>query len=97
MLENQVLLTIPIILSVGLIWVYKQVDHPKESNLPLKLVGLYILGMISYSYEYFALPIGFIIYLFMAKPKINKKAKKSAVLLGVVVFVINLIVSPFVL
>jgi hypothetical protein len=64
-----------------------------EPYLVWKLIGYTILGGFSFQFNEWKLPLGLLIYLlFFTNIKVNAKAKKRAVYLGLVIFVVTTIV-----
>ncbi|PFG12243.1 hypothetical protein [Bacillus sp. es.036] len=80
-----------LILAITLL-IYRQSDE-FEPYLVWKLIGYTILGGFSFQFNEWKLPLGFLIYLlFFTNMKVNAKAKKRAVYLGLVIFLVSTIV-----
>lgn len=80
--------------AVGIYFILRK-RQEEEQYLVLKLIGYYILCAFSFSINAFMLPLGFIIYMIALRPKMNKKPKQQAAILGLVMFGI-LFISPHV-
>lgn len=78
---------------VGLVFIYKKREQP-ENNLALKMIGYYLLGAFSFSFNNLVLPLGFIIFLLAFRPVVNKKVKQMAAYLGLGIFILNLLTPP---
>lgn len=75
------------IVVIGIIILYNNRSQ-NEELLVLKLIGYYLLGTFYISLNGFALPIGFVISLFL-KPKENKGIKRGAAVFGLVLMIIG--------
>jgi hypothetical protein len=75
---------------VALITLYKR-HTIKEDKFLLKWFGYYVLGAFSLTVNQFIMPLGFLIYLFFLRnPKQNKGLKRSAAILGLIFFLVQL-------
>lgn len=83
-----------IVLIVGLIYIYTKREE-YEINLGWKIIGFYLLGAFSLSFNtesiYIILPIGFTFYYFFMKNKyrLNSRIKKIAAIFGVIMLYIG--------
>ncbi|WP_273851891.1 hypothetical protein [Guptibacillus spartinae] len=81
-----------LVILILTILIYRKSDE-FEPSLMWKLIGYTILGGFSFQFNEWKLPFGFLIYLlFFRNIKVNAKAKKRAVYLGLVIYVISTIV-----
>ncbi|MFK7695028.1 hypothetical protein [Paenibacillus sp. HJGM_3] len=86
---------LPILFTVLLVVVlsvfYRKRSEP-ENGLVWKLVGYLLLGGFTFSLNDTRLPLGFVVYwLFFRKPKPNRSIKHKAALLGLLLYVSQLI------
>lgn len=79
------------ILIAGLLLFYKSREQD-EDFLVLKLIGYYFLGSFTFHFNGLALPVGFIITLFM-RPPTNRSIKRGAAIFGLVMMIIGLLVK----
>ena len=80
-----------LILTITIL-IYRKSDE-FEPYLVWKLIGYTILGAFSLQFNEWNLPLGFLIYLlFFTNIKVNAKAKKRAVYLGLVIYAVSAIV-----
>lgn len=84
------MILILVIVLIILIYTKREED---ESYLGLKLIGYYFLGSFAFNINSLSLPLGFILYLLAFRPIINKNTKKMAAILGLIVFIINIVFS----
>lgn len=86
---------VQIILAVlavaGIIYIFLKSDRT-EDLLLLKLFGYYVLGSFRFNFNTIAIPIGFLVYLALLRPKLNAKNKRQAAVLGLILFAIGLAV-----
>jgi hypothetical protein len=75
-----------LLLALLVIFLYKNRDVD-EQGLILKLLGYYTLGIFNLTINGILIPLGFIISLFM-KPFENKKVKRVATVIGLLVMLI---------
>jgi hypothetical protein len=87
---TQVVLTLPVI--IAFIFIYKKYKTDNEEFLLLKLIGYYLLGSFRFNFNNIALPAGFIAYLVLFRPQINKSVKKVIASLGLFVFICGLLI-----
>lgn len=81
-----------LVILILTILIYRKSDE-LEPSLMWKLIGYTILGGFSFQFNEWKLPLGFLIYLlFFRNIKVNAKAKKRAVYLGLVIFLVSTIV-----
>lgn len=91
MLIVSILLTI--ILIVLLVIIYKKREET-ESNLGWKVVGYFWLGGFAFKGDETPLPLGFLLFLLIFRPKTNVKTKKRSAYLGFVCFLILHLILP---
>lgn len=78
-------------LLVLFIFHYKKGEEP-ESNFELKIIGYYLLGAFTFKINKYALPLGFLIFLFFFRPVQNVKPKQISAYLGLVIYLMQLII-----
>ncbi|WP_208403399.1 hypothetical protein [Paenibacillus sp. BK720] len=84
----------PLLVIACLIMLYRKRSEP-EKNLGWKLIGHMLLGGFTFSLNGLRLPLGFVIYLlFFRKPRPNLSIKDKAALLGLAMYVLQLVVPP---
>lgn len=80
-----------IVSSLFLVWKKDEA----ESYFPLKIIGYFILGSFAFNFNQIPLPIGFIVYLFFFRPKLNVDVKRMASVIGVLAFILVHWILPF--
>jgi len=73
----------------GIIFIIKKKKEEEEKNIAWKVIGYFILGGATFTINKFPLPVGFIIFILLFRPKINRKAKTYAAMLGLFGFLMN--------
>ena len=63
--------------------------NEEEELLVLKLIGYYLLGTFTFSFNGIVLPVGFFISLFL-KPGQNRSVKRGSAIFGLVIMVLGL-------
>ncbi|WP_134683884.1 hypothetical protein [Brevibacillus migulae] len=63
-----------------------------ESNLPLKIVGYFLLGAFTFQINEFAVPLGFLVFRMFVRPAKNSRVKQRAVYFGFAIFVLQLMI-----
>jgi hypothetical protein len=76
---------------VALIYIYRKYKTESEELVVLKLIGYCILGAFKASINSFAVPVGFVIYAILFRPKKNTIMKRTAAFLGLLIFIISLL------
>lgn len=77
---------------VMLVMIYRNRSEP-ENGLAWKLVGYLLLGGFTFSLNDIRLPLGFVVYwLYFRKPKPNWIIKHKAALMGLLLYVAQLII-----
>lgn len=85
---------IPLLVIVCLIMLYRKRSEP-EKNLGWKLIGHMLLGGFTFTLNGLRLPLGFAVYLlFFRKPRPNLSIKDKAALLGLTVYILQIIMPP---
>lgn len=80
----------------SLVMLYRKRTDP-ENGLGWKLLGHMLLGGFTFAINNFKLPLGFVVYLlFFRKPRSNLSVKDKAALLGLLMYVLQLVVPPIV-
>ncbi|KAF0820698.1 MULTISPECIES: hypothetical protein [unclassified Cytobacillus] len=64
--------------------------NEEEEHLVLKLIGYYILGTFTFSFNGIILPVGFVISLFL-KPGKNRGVKRISSVFGLVIMLLGLL------
>jgi hypothetical protein len=68
-----------------------------ENHLVWKLIGYLLLGGFTFALNHVKLPLGFVLYLLLFhRPKPNHSIKHKAALLGLVMYLLQLVVPPIV-
>ena len=89
--ETNILSLATLILTIGYLRYLYNKKEEVEEYLGFKLVGFYMLGLFTFSFNFeyikFVLPIGFIIYLLFIKNKERKNniIKKKATVFGFII------------
>ncbi|WP_243292100.1 hypothetical protein [Bacillus sp. FJAT-47783] len=78
-----------LIIVAGLIFIYQK-RQEEERYFGWKLIGYFLLGTFSFYFDTFAIPVGFFIFLFFMRPKVNKKIKTYAAVFGLAMFLMNI-------
>ncbi|WP_366922664.1 hypothetical protein MFMK1_003139 [Metallumcola ferriviriculae] len=78
-----------ILIIAALVYIYQQREN-EEEYLVLKLIGYYFLGSFRFNINQLYFPLGFIIFLIVFKPNVNRKIKHWAAYLGLAAFLIGL-------
>ncbi|MDF2038149.1 hypothetical protein P2R12_14380 [Cytobacillus oceanisediminis] len=74
--------------AAGIYFLFRS-RNEEEELLILKLIGYYLLGTFTFSFNGIVLPVGFVISLFL-KPRQNRSVKRSSAIFGLVIMVIGL-------
>lgn len=61
----------------------------KEKSIYTKIFGYFLLGFFNFNIGRIPLPVGFIISLFYYKPKVNKRIKRIATIVGLATTIIS--------
>lgn len=61
----------------------------EEEHLVLKLIGYYLLGTFTFSFNGIVLPVGFVISLFL-NPRQNRSVKRVSAIFGLVIMLLGL-------
>jgi hypothetical protein len=80
------------IMILGVIILNKYRAEEEEMLIP-KLIGYSSLGAFKFLLQGFPLPLGFILYMFLFRPKTNVKIKKVAAILGLGIFFLGLLIE----
>lgn len=64
--------------------------NDEEDHLVLKLIGYYLLGTFTFSFNGIVLPVGFVISLFL-KPQQNSSVKRVSAIFGLTVMLLGLL------
>ncbi|MCK9859934.1 hypothetical protein [Paenibacillus sp. ATY16] len=87
---------IPLLVIACLIMLYRRRSEP-EKNLGWKLIGHMLLGGFTFTLNGLRLPLGFVVYLlFFRKPRPNLSVKDKAALLGLAMYVLQIVTPPVV-
>ncbi|MES9683084.1 hypothetical protein CN514_21425 [Bacillus sp. AFS001701] len=75
---------------VLLVLVYQKRENKEETKMGWKIFGYWFLGTFKFYINTFSIPLGFVLYLLVMRPKTNIKTKRYAALIGLAGFIINL-------
>lgn len=78
-------------LLVLFLFLYKKGEE-SESNFGLKIIGYYLLGAFTFRINEYALPLGFLVFLFFFRPTQNVKPKQISAYLGLAIYLMQLII-----
>ncbi|ULL18755.1 hypothetical protein DVH26_32560 [Paenibacillus sp. H1-7] len=70
---------------IGLYFIYRKREH-LENGFALKLLGYFMLGCFSFSWNSLSIPLGIAAYLLCFRPVLNPAPKRKAVFVGFLVF-----------
>ncbi|MEH6939852.1 hypothetical protein V7056_18700 [Bacillus sp. JJ664] len=84
-----------IFLGIFLFLVWKKKKFDTESYFHLKIIGYFVLGSFSISFNQLTIPIGFLGFLFFFRPKLNAHAKRMSTYLGVIALILNHWILPY--
>ncbi len=72
------------------LWYWFKRREDEERHLGWKLVGYYLLGIFTFKFNGFPIPLGLVIFLLLLKPTINQKVKSYAVYTGLAVVILSI-------
>ncbi|WP_156319846.1 hypothetical protein [Bacillus sp. FJAT-18017] len=61
----------------------------------MKIIGYFILGSFAFNFNLISIPLGFIVYLLLFRPKLNVDIKRTASVLGFLTFIVVQWLLPF--
>ena len=68
-----------------------------ESYFHLKIIGYFLLGSFSVSFNHHTIPIGFLVFLLFFRPKLNAHVKRISTFMGVAALILTHWIYPFVI
>src|SRR4051794_26766781 len=87
-------ITYTIILLGSFFYLVRKAEEP-EPNFPLKIIGYFILGSFAFTFNLISIPLGFIVYLLVFRPKLNVHIKRTASVFGFLTFIVVQWLFPF--
>ncbi|MDR7235942.1 hypothetical protein [Neobacillus drentensis] len=85
-----------VILIVSFLFLVRK-SNDTESYFPLKIIGYFILGSFAFNFNQISLPLGFVVYLLLFRPKLNIQGKRMAAVFGVLAFLFAHWTIPYVI
>lgn len=85
-----------VILFVSCLFLVRKKEEA-EAYFPLKIIGYFILGSFAFYFNQLPLPLGFVVYLLLFRPRINIKIKRISAVIGVLTFIVVHWIMPYVI